>query len=99
MNKSDLVKGVADLLKVGYKSDAKLIVDMIFDEMSSALARGESIEIRGFATFHPKRLKARVARNPKSGERVFVPDRAVVRFRPSPKLLAAINGGSLESDR
>jgi len=59
--------------------------------MFDALVRGETIEIRGFATFRPKKRAARVARNPKSGQKVFVPDRAVVRFKPSPKFLEELN--------
>jgi len=97
MNKSDLVREIADLLKTGHKGDAKVVVDVVFNEMFEALLRGDSIELRGFATFQPKKRSARVARNPKSGERVFVPDRAVVHFKPSPRLLAAINGVPLES--
>lgn len=92
MNKSDLTRELARDQKIGHKGDARVVVDVIFDSMLDALLQGEKIEIRGFASLRPKKRIARVARNPKSGRKVFVPDRAVVHFKPSILLLRSLNG-------
>lgn len=92
MNKSELVRELARTQKIRHKGDVKVVVDVIFDSMLNALLRGEKIELRGFASMRLKKRLARVARNPKSGRRVFVPDRAVVHFKPSALLIRLLNG-------
>ena len=67
MNKIDLVETMkveAELTK----NDAKKIVDLFFDEMSTALANGDRVEIRGLCSFFVKQYKPYAGRNPKTGE-------------------------------
>jgi len=92
MNKSDLIRELAKDFKMGHKQDARVVVDSVFDAMCDALLEGDRIELRGFGSLRSKKRNARVARNPKSGRKVFVPDRAVVHFKPSNLLLRSING-------
>jgi integration host factor subunit beta len=58
------------------------IVEGTLDEITTAVKRDGRIELRGFATFEVIQRKPRMARNPRTGERVSVPARKVVRFRP-----------------
>ncbi len=62
--------------------------------MKEALADQNNIEIRGFGTFKVRRRKARVARNPRTGERVEVPARSVPVFKPSKDLRERVSEGA-----
>jgi integration host factor subunit beta len=67
MNKLELIatlKNEAELTK----SEAVAVVDLFFNEMANALARGDRVEIRGLCSFYVKKYKAYAGRNPKTGE-------------------------------
>ena len=71
MNKMDLtvaLKNEAELTK----SEAAAVVDLFFNEMANALAKGDRVEIRGLCSFYVKKYKAYAGRNPMTGERVQV---------------------------
>ena len=59
---------------------------MILDEMTEALVRGDRIEIRGFGSFSLNHRPPRVGRNPKSGEKVMVPEKRVPHFKAGKEL-------------
>src|SRR5262249_19562831 len=61
---------------------AKKVVQRVFDGIIDALVNEGRIELRNFGIFEVKHRKPRKARNPRSGEVVTVPERAVVRFKP-----------------
>ena len=65
-------------------------VRWFFDTISEALEAGDEVRIHGFGTFKLAQRKARVGRNPRTGEAVKVPARRVVRFAPSTTLSAAL---------
>ena len=68
------------------------ILDIFSDGIKKALLDGKNVEIRGFGTFFIKRIKAKYsARNPKTSEIIYVPEKNKVRFRASKKLLELIN--------
>ena len=84
MTKADLVEQVADAVRPRVtKRDCGLVVDAFLDAMKDAVVGGNNIEIRGFGTFKVRQRKARVARNPRTGEAVPVPPRVVPVFKPS----------------
>ncbi len=84
MTKADLVQQVADAIGPGItRKDCALVVDGFLNAIKQAVASGENIEIRGFGTFKVRRRKARMARNPRTGDPVAVPARAVPVFKPS----------------
>lgn len=66
MNKSDLIAGLVRDFNLE-ESDAKLIVNQIFDSMTDSLVNGNRVEIRGFGSFEVRSYKARNGRNPKTG--------------------------------
>lgn len=91
MKKSELIERVFKKVDILTKKQIATIIDMIFDCMKEALARGEKIEIRGFANFKVKQRQARIARNPKTGEYINVPPHKVISFKMSKALKEALN--------
>lgn len=91
MTKADLVEQVAEAIGPGItKKDCALVVDGLLNAIKNALAEQENIEIRGFGTFKVRQRKARMARNPRTGEAVEVPARLVPIFKPSKDLRAQV---------
>ena len=72
--------------------DLEKIFDLFLEEIIEALLNKKSIEIRSFGTFFVKEIKEKKqARNPKTGEIIYVPRRNKVRFRASKRLKELIN--------
>ena len=86
MTKSELVEKLAALFPQLLLRDADIAVKTILDAMSDALADGHRIEIRGFGSFGLNRRPPRVGRNPKSGEKVLVPEKRVPHFKAGKEL-------------
>lgn len=76
------------------RTQIELAVRYIFEGITDALARGERVELRGFGTFSPRKSRARVARNPRNGERLDVPEKSRPFFRASKTLVERINGAA-----
>ncbi|UCG76181.1 MAG: integration host factor subunit beta [Gemmatimonadota bacterium] len=84
MTKADLVEQVYEAIGPGVtKKDCAAIIDAFLNAVKQSLSSGEHIEIRGFGTFKVRRRKPRLARNPRTGDPVRVPSRAVPVFKPS----------------
>ena len=91
MTKADLVEQVADAIGPGItRKDCALVVDGFLNAVKQALAQGNGIEIRGFGTFKVRQRKARMARNPRTGEAVSVPARTSPVFKPSKHFRAQV---------
>ncbi len=86
MTKSEIIELIARKQTQFSHKDVELAVNQIVDAMIETLSRGERIEIRGFGSFCLHYRKARVGRNPKTGETVELPDKKVPHFKPG-KLL------------
>ena len=85
MTKSDLVTAIAE--KAGIrKKDAEAALNAFIDVVTEALAKEEKVEIRGFGTFLMKERAPRVARNPRTGEKVEVPAKLSPAFKPGKDL-------------
>lgn len=74
----------------GTKKTAEELVDAIFDTITGALKEGKEVSITGFGTFSAKERKARQARNPRTGESVFVPARKAPKFKAAKGLKDAV---------
>ena len=96
MTKSDLIAELAERFPQLVAKDAEMSVKMILDAMTEALSRGDRIEIRGFGSFALNYRPSRVGRNPKSGEKVEVPEKWVPHFKAGKELRERVDG-SLES--
>jgi len=71
MNKLELIKTLRNECQVT-KKEAATIVDLFFNEMANALAKGDRVEIRGLCSFYVKEYDSYKGRNPKTGEMVDV---------------------------
>lgn len=93
MIKSELVQKIADANPHLYQRDVELIVNAILDEISSALARGDRVELRGFGAFSVKNRPARVGRNPRTGDKVPVSEKHAPFFKTGKEMRERLNGG------
>ena len=91
MTRSELIDGLAEDNPHLTRGDVERIVAAFFDEMTTALARGQRVELRGFGNFTVKHRKARIGRNPRTGETVGVARKAVPVFRTGKELRELIN--------
>ncbi len=81
MTKKDIVLKVA--ADTGLKQlDVKKIVQKSLEAIVESLAKGETVELRNFGIFKVKSRKGRTGRNPRTGEKVPVPPKRVVTFKP-----------------
>ncbi|MCK6408600.1 integration host factor subunit beta [Thauera sp.] len=95
MTKSELIAQLAERFPQLVAKDADYAVKMIIDAMTDALARGDRIEIRGFGSFALNYRPPRTGRNPKSGEKVLVPEKYVPHFKAGKELRERVDlGGS-----
>ncbi|HCQ00689.1 MAG TPA: DNA-binding protein [Candidatus Latescibacteria bacterium] len=89
MTKADIVARIAQNTGMT-KADTAEVLDALLETISTALGRGEKIEMRGFGNFKVEKRKARVARNPKTGTEIRIPPRVVPVFKPSDRLKALV---------
>ena len=90
VNRSDIINSVSKANNLNY-SDIEFSIKKLIDFMSSNLYRGERIEIRGFGTFCLHTHRSRIARNPKTGEKIALERRNTVHFKPSKELKSRVN--------
>lgn len=93
MNKSDLIEIVSGKLSGLAHRDVEIIINQIFDTMTSSLMKGDRIEIRGFGSFEIRVRKPRMGRNPKTGTNVDVAERRVPFFKVGKELKERVNHG------
>ena len=89
--KSNILKQLSKNYPNFLKKDLEKFVNIIFDEIKSTLKRGERVEIRGFGVFSTNTQKARLSRNPKTGEKVNTPEKKTIHFKMSKDLFKKIN--------
>ena len=96
MNRSDIVKQLAERFLHLTQADADLAVQTILHAMNDALERGRRIEVRGFGTFAVARRAPRKGRNPRTGEPVEVPPSRVIHFKVGKALREAVDQRTLQ---
>lgn len=89
MNKQDLVAKIAHDTGAT-KSSVAAAVDSLLEGMTRALKKGDAITFVGFGTFKTSQRRARVARNPRTGDPIKIPRRRVVRFTAGKALKSAV---------
>ena len=97
MTKSELIVRLAMRFPQLVAKDADFAVKEILDAMTEALAQGDRIEIRGFGSFALNYRPPRMGRNPKSGEKVSVPEKYVPHFKAGKELREKVDLGLLAS--
>ena len=91
MIRSELVQKIADENPHLYQRDVERIVATIFDEIITAMASGDRVELRGFGAFSVKNREARIGRNPKTGEKVDIAEKKVAFFKTGKLLRDRLN--------
>ena len=91
MLRSELVEVLANRQPHLSQRDVELAVNCIIGMMSQAIASGERIEVRGFGGFTLRQRPARKARNPKTGETVYLQAKATVHFKPGKEMRDRVN--------
>jgi len=90
VNKSDIINLVNEKNNLEL-SDIEYSIKKIINCMSENLYQGERIEIRGFGTFSLHTHRSRLARNPKTGDKIALERRNTVHFKPSKELKSRVN--------
>ena len=91
MTKFELISRLAAANPHLYQRDVERIVTTIFEEITSALSRGDRVELRGFGAFSVKARRARVGRNPRTGESVNVSEKFIPYFKTGKQLREKLN--------
>ena len=98
MIKSGLVQTIAQQNMHLYHRDVERIINTILDEIITALANGDRVELRGFGAFSVKEREARMGRNPRTGETVPVTAKRVPFFKTGKELRERLNATPLPPD-
>ena len=91
VSKSDLIKELKIIYPNLLKKDLLKIFDIFLSEIKLALKNNERVELRGWGVFYQKLQKSRNSRNPKTGEKVFTPEKKSINFKMSKELFDVIN--------
>ena len=89
--KSKLIKQLSKNYPNFLKKDLDKVAQIILDEIKKTLRRGERVELRGFGVFYTNLQKARISRNPKTGEKVNTPKKKTIHFKMSKDLFKKLN--------
>ena len=89
--KSKLLKQISDNYPNFLKKDLENLLNIVFNEIKLALHKGENVELRNFGTWSAHIQKARLSRNPKTGEELETPEKKTIHFKMSKKLFQKIN--------
>ncbi len=92
ISKSDLIKQLKSIYPNLLKKDLTKIFDIFLDEIKAALKNDERVELRGWGIFYQKMQKSRNSRNPKTGEKIYTPEKKNINFKMSKELFKMING-------
>ena len=89
--KSKLIKQLSKSYPNILKKDLEKFTNIITDEIKQTLKRGERVELRGFGVFSTNIQKARLSRNPKTGEKVNTPEKKTIHFKMAKDLFKKLN--------
>ena len=89
--KSKLLKQLSDNYPNFLKKDLEKFIDIVLNEMKQSLKRGDRVELRGFGVFSTNIQKARISRNPKTGEKVNTPEKKTIHFKMSKEMFKKLN--------
>mgnify|MGYP001271154376 CR=1 FL=1 len=89
--KSNLLRQLSKNYPNFLKKDLQRFSEIILKEIKETLKRGERVELRGFGIFSTSTQKARISRNPKTGEKVNTPKKRTIHFKMSKDLFKKLN--------
>ncbi len=86
MTKSELIESIASQHPNMTKKHIEFIINSVFKSIKESLQKGDKVEIRGFGSFKIREKSSKVGRNPKTGDKVNVPDKKVPYFKPGKEI-------------
>ena len=89
--KSNILKQLSDNYPNFLKRDLEKFLIIVLDEIKLALSKNERVELRGFGIWSTHNQKARISRNPKTGEKVETPEKKTIHFKMSKELFKNLN--------
>ncbi len=89
--KSNLLKQLSDSYPNFLKKDLEKFLNIILSEIKQALYKGERVELRGFGVWSIHIQKARISRNPKTGEKIETPQKKTIHFKMGKELFKKLN--------
>jgi len=89
--KSKLLKKLSKNYPNFLKKDLEKLINIILNEIKQTLKRGERVELRGFGIFSTNIQKARISRNPKTGEKVNTLEKKTIHFKMAKELFKKLN--------
>ena len=89
--KSNLLKQLSKNFPNFLKKDLEKFTNIILKEIRQTLKKGERVELRGFGIFYTNIQKARISRNPKTGEKINTPEKKTIHFKMSKDLFKILN--------
>ena len=89
--KSKLLKQLSDNYPNFLRKDLEKFLDIFLEEIRNTLKRGERVEIRGFGSWSTRIQKARLSRNPKTGEKVLTPKKRTIHFKMANEMFKKLN--------
>ena len=89
--KSNLLKQLSDSYPNFLKKDLEKFLNIILSEIKQALYKGERVELRGFGVWSIHIQKARICRNPKTGEKIENPQKKTIHFKMGKELFKKLN--------
>jgi integration host factor subunit beta len=89
--KSKILKQLSNNYPNFLKKDLEKFTNIILEEIKHSLKRGDRVELRGFGIFSTNVQKARISRNPKTGEKVNTPKKKTIHFKMAKELFKKIN--------
>ena len=89
--KSKLLKDLSKSYPNFLKKDLEKFTNIILKEIKKSLRKGDRVELRGFGVFSTKIQKARISRNPRTGEKLHTPEKKTIHFKMSKDLFKKLN--------
>jgi len=89
--RSQISKRLADLHPNILRKDIEICISEILENIILSVKNKQRVELRAFGSFFSKTLKSKIARNPKTGEKISLNERQTIRFRASKLLLKRLN--------
>ena len=89
--KSNLLKQLSDSYPNFLKKDLEKFLNIILSEIKQSLYKGERVELRGFGVWSIHIQKARISRNPKTGEKIETPQKKTINFKMGKELFKKLN--------
>ena len=89
--KSKLLKQLASNYPNFLRRDLEKFTYIVLSEIKQALKRGDRVELRGFGIFSTNTQKARISRNPKTGEKINTPKKKTIHFKMAKEMFKKLN--------